>query len=75
MQPATFKCTISIAVEIRSMPENEAVLPGVDRCLCRGSSRMLLKAHVRFLEGSSAAMRCCYPTRTIERSKASYDQC
>ena len=28
---------------------------------------MLLKAHVRFLGASSAAMRCCYPTR--ERAK------
>lgn len=63
MQQATSRLTISIAVEIHSTPENEVVLPGVDRCLCRGLSRMLLKAHVRFLGGSSAAMRCCYPTR------------
>jgi putative transposase len=28
---------------------------------------MLLKAHVRFSGGSSAAMRCCYPTRAIKR--------
>src|SRR6202051_4637119 len=71
MQPATSKCTISIAVEIRSMPENEVVLPGVDRCLCRGLSRMLLMAHVRFLEGgSSAAMRCCYLTRDHRHIKS-----
>ena len=31
---------------------------------------MLLKAHVRFLGGSSAAMRCCYPTA----SEATYAQ-
>src|ERR1700686_3907867 len=74
MQPATSKCTISIAVEIRSMPENEVVLPGVDRCLCRGLSRTLLKAHVRFSGGSSAAMRCCYPTRAIGLSNASPDR-
>ena len=47
------------------MPMIEVVLPGVARCLCRGLSRMLQKAHVRFLGGRTAAMQCGYPTRTI----------
>src|SRR5260370_4666881 len=73
MQPATSKCTISIAVEIRNTPENEVVLPGVDRCLCRGLSPMLLKAHVRILGGRTAAMRYGYPTKTTRQSSDARD--
>jgi hypothetical protein len=50
MQPVTSKCTISIAVEIRKTPKNDVVLPGVDRCLCRGLSRIVLKATMRFTQ-------------------------
>lgn len=62
MQQAISECTISIAVGI--MPINKVVKPGIDRCLCRGLSRMRREAHVRFLGGGGAEMRRCYPTRT-----------
>ena len=42
MLQAIFDCTISIAVKkkIISTPENTVVKLGVERCLCRGLSRV-----------------------------------
>lgn len=40
MLQAIFDCTISIAVEIISTPENTVVKPSVERCFCRGLSRV-----------------------------------
>jgi hypothetical protein len=48
MQQAISECTISIAVGVISVPENIVVVPGVERCLSRGLSRVDRKTHARF---------------------------
>ena len=62
MQRAISNYTISIAIEIVSMPENTVVKPGAGRCLRRGLSRVCRKTHARFLGGRARATASGYPT-------------
>ena len=62
MQRAISNYTISIAIEIVSMPENTVVKPGAGRCLRRGLSRVCRKTHARFLGGRARATAAGDPT-------------
>ncbi|MDB5789073.1 MAG: hypothetical protein JWQ50_8988 [Caballeronia mineralivorans] len=61
MEQATFRCIISIAVEIISLPKIQLWYPCVERCLCRSLSRVDRETHARFwgLDGVTAPS---YPT-------------
>jgi hypothetical protein len=70
MPRATSSFTISIAVEKINAPEYAVVEPGVEKCLCRGLSRVRRKKHARFLGGWARATASGYPARRIGRSSS-----
>lgn len=69
MQPVIFKCTISVAIDLRSLLENNCEA-GCRKMPLRGLSRMDRKTPVRFLGGWARATAFSYPTPTGPKSAA-----
>lgn len=62
MRQAISECTISTAIGISKLAGKHSCETECRKMLLRGLSRMRREAHVRFLGGGGAAMRCRYPT-------------